>query len=593
MPAPEQQQPEQAVDVHPDWADPELLPPIIDAVRDAELPHLLESVEACIGPQHEAPPQALEQAGDTSLSNAARTLLLTLLQLARRSRTGAPADGTEALRLMFYIRAQLRTRSVAAASEGEAAAAAPAVDMDSVPGAIRAVYQGLLGRTPSDFEVEGTEGRLNEGLAFHQRVNEVADSPERRALEAVLDNHSDGEFVQRLYEAFLDRGATAPEIKRLQDALAAGATTRLNCVQQFSREALESSARPAEAARKEALAFRVWGTDEKVTLDDWHARAQTLRSAPPAAPRRSGQRQSAPARFSIGTSPKLVTAIASLYAGGAYIEQFLDNICSQSIFNDCCELVIIDANSPDSEAETIERYTRAYDNIVYRRMNYRISVYEAWNAGVELASGEYLTNTNLDDLRREDSFELQAATLDALPFVDTVYQDFYFTFDPHLSFDEIAAFGYKTDLPVITPHNMLVFNPPHNAPMWRQSLHRELGGFDTTLWSAGDYEFWLRCLAAGKRFYKLNEPHVAYYQNPEGLSTRSDSTNDEESRRIRKQYARQLMPSNVVCDRAAFRQELGLPPSVPGHAGDDSRYDDVQMALRNLAMRSPATAQSG
>ena len=98
-----------------------------------------------------------------------------------------------------------------------------------------------------------------------------------------------------------------------------------------------------------------------------------------------------------------------------------------------------------------------------------------------MSRGRYLTNTNLDDLRRRDSFELQAATLDRYDFIDVVYQDFFYNFDDSLSFEEIEKFGFKSDLPIITPHNLLKFNSPHNGPMWRKSLHAELGLFDTQL----------------------------------------------------------------------------------------------------------------
>ncbi len=60
--------------------------------------------------------------------------------------------------------------------------------------------------------------------------------------------------------------------------------------------------------------------------------------------------------------------------------------------------------------------------------------------------------------------------------------------------------------------------------MWRRRLHDELGLFDTRYRSAGDYEFWLRCAAAGKVFHRVADPHVVYYQNPQGYSTRADTT---------------------------------------------------------------------
>jgi hypothetical protein len=60
--------------------------------------------------------------------------------------------------------------------------------------------------------------------------------------------------------------------------------------------------------------------------------------------------------------------------------------------------------------------------------------------------------------------------------------------------------------------------------MWRKSLHDELGLFDEDFETAGDYEFWLRCAAAEKKFYKIKDPIVAYYYSPDGLSTRPNGS---------------------------------------------------------------------
>ena len=98
-----------------------------------------------------------------------------------------------------------------------------------------------------------------------------------------------------------------------------------------------------------------------------------------------------------------------------------------------------------------------------------------------MARGRYLTNTNLDDLRRADSFELQATALDRHSSADVIYQDFYYSFDDTFDFEQVARVGIKSELPPITPSNLLAFNSPHNAPMWRKSLHNRVGPFDASL----------------------------------------------------------------------------------------------------------------
>ena len=70
-------------------------------------------------------------------------------------------------------------------------------------------------------------------------------------------------------------------------------------------------------------------------------------------------------------------------------------------------------------------------------------------------------------------------------------------------------------------------------PIWRKSMHNDIGLFDESYKSAGDWEMWLRAVRNGSRFYKLNGIYGMYYMNPNGLST-ADNTRDskiaEESR---------------------------------------------------------------
>ena len=54
-----------------------------------------------------------------------------------------------------------------------------------------------------------------------------------------------------------------------------------------------------------------------------------------------------------------VTIITSVYKGDKFIKGFLEDIVQQTIFNDC-ELIIINANSPEKEDDIIKRYADKY-----------------------------------------------------------------------------------------------------------------------------------------------------------------------------------------------------------------------------------------
>ncbi|WP_394692854.1 glycosyltransferase [Hyphobacterium sp.] len=447
---------------------------------------------------------------------------------------------------------------------------------------IRYVYRLTVLRDATDEELAIWINNFANGVRFQQFLKLMCESDEAKSKQAeqqLAFEMSDGEFVLALYEIVSARGCNGYELEANRGRLASGAISRTKLLAEFFQGELRNAAARADEMVHDGLSCNIMGTGTFISHDEWFARAKNADEL------KAARSQLAPSKPFVltGAANIEITCIASLYKGGDFIERFMENITSQTCFDRYCELVIVDADSDENEAETITRYMKDHPSVRYRRMDSRVGIYEAWNIGVEMARGQYLTNTNLDDVRRRDSIEIQAGTLQALPFVDVVYQDFYYSFDPHLDWEDVAAFGWKSELPIATPHNMMRFNSPHNAPMWRKALHDELGLFDASLQSAGDYEFWLRCFAAGKKFYKVNEPHVVYYQNPNGLSTRSDTRGIVEGKAVTKKYSKSLMSDFFLMPIDDFVAELrsaDIPSSI---VASNDRHVIAQSGLRNLA----------
>lgn len=443
---------------------------------------------------------------------------------------------------------------------------------------IRLLYSSLLFREATEPEVDAWLKQFSAGLSLEEFIWRVKQSPEaqpRNDAGAVLQHLTDELFIAHVFEIFLDMGARTTDIRDWTKALRGG-MSRAEMMRILFTQYLEHLDRSRDVARTDKV--RVAGTDVQLSLEAWDERRKQIQQAGSAPTLPVCPEVRAPRSEGIK-----VSAIASLYRGGNYIEKFLENIGAQTL-GEQFELIIIDANSPENESEAIRRFQATHPNVVYKRMDYRIGIYDAWNVGVEMARGKYITNTNLDDLRHPCSLALQAAALDQLPFVDVVYQDFYYSLDHDLDFDEVAAFGFKSNLPIVMPVNLLHFNSPHNAPMWRKTLHTEMGLFDTSLKSAGDHDFWLRCALAGKTFYKLNFPHVAYYQNPQGVSTRPDSPGRLEGPRLIKKYARQLLSPLVYGGRERFMNHLDdLAGGKSFASNDDTLYEIAAGKLLELA----------
>ncbi len=449
------------------------------------------------------------------------------------------------------------------------------------------VYRHCLGRAPEPHGLQHWTAVLRNGTPLSQVIEAIEVSPEaqqRRLGSGNLDELSDGEFILNIAELLFEgRGAAPADIERWRKYLNENRRKRSELIKDLINAHI---ARQCRDATLQWNPYHCWimGTERYVTPQIWQDKATQLDLTPP----RTQPAKPVTARREFKHSGDyVVSAIASLYKGRRFLENFLEMITSQTTF-DRSELIVIDANSPEGEAEIVADYQKTYPNIVYKRIDYRIGVYDAWNIGVQLARGRYLTNTNVDDLRRRDSFELQAGALDRHRSADVVYQDVFYSLDGSLRFDEIARFDFKSELPIVTPNNLLVFNSPHNAPMWRKSLHQEVGLFDTSFKSAGDWEFWLRCLWKGKSFFKINTPHVAYFQNPEGLSTRPDTRGIEEGREVLHRYSRKLISARLLMSRQKFADLLEI---TPDWNADMCYYDVVQGQLRVLGERHKTSLQ--
>ncbi|MBU67205.1 MAG: hypothetical protein CL858_17380 [Cupriavidus sp.] len=388
--------------------------------------------------------------------------------------------------------------------------------------------------------------------------------------------------VQLAYEIILGRGAIPSEIQHYSHMIEAKQATLRDIVESlFVYKSKMILSPPAEAEKfNDPSRAYLYGRNEFIDLAGWKKR-----KAAAGALISCSQQQTMVGRFPyIKCSNKpLVSIITSLYKGGNFIENFMKNITGQSIFDEC-ELIIIDADSPEQEHQVIGRYQERFKNIVYKRLNYRIGIYDAWNLGVQHASGRYCTNANLDDCRAFDSLEVQASTLNALSFVDIVYQDIYYSFDPDLPFEDIQALGFKTDLPIVSRYNLLEFNMPHNGPMWRRTLHDDIGMFNNDYKSAADFEFWMRCAIAEKCFYKINRSTVAYYVNPKGLSTNADTRGITEANDTTRRLNRRLISPFLTIKKTDLKEKL---EEISGSAiPTTDRYAMVQQALRAVSINS-------
>lgn len=230
-----------------------------------------------------------------------------------------------------------------------------------------------------------------------------------------------------------------------------------------------------------------------------------------------------------------VSIITSLYKGAEFIAGFLSDITRQTIFEQC-ELIIINANSPEDEEPIINAYREKFPNIVYKKLDSDPGLYAVWNMAIDMARADIITNANVDDRRNPESLEMQVKALEENPDIDLVYSDFYVTFVPNETY-ECNTHQYAIVPDEFSPHIMYkcITGP---QPMWRKSVHKKYGYFDESFASAGDFEMWNRAVSLGCVFKKVPGISGLYYLNPKGLSTDNSkrALQEAELQRINEKY---------------------------------------------------------
>lgn len=184
----------------------------------------------------------------------------------------------------------------------------------------------------------------------------------------------------------------------------------------------------------------------------------------------------------------VISVIISTYNSEKFIAGRLDNLIDQSIFSDI-EIIIVNSGSQQNEEEVIRKYLQEFANIKYIKTEIRETIYKAWNRGVKLATGEFITNGNTDDRLTNEALETLSDYLKNHPEVALVYANQYIV----NSADEYQNIKNITGRYIRPEYSRLQLCYQYFAgsqSMWKSSLHfNENIWFDENYEVAGDYDF--------------------------------------------------------------------------------------------------------
>jgi len=210
----------------------------------------------------------------------------------------------------------------------------------------------------------------------------------------------------------------------------------------------------------------------------------------------------------------LVSAIVSTYNAEDLIRGCLEDLENQTIA-DKLEIIVVNSGSQQNEEAVVKEFQSKYDNIVYIKTEQREGIYTAWNRAVKASRGRFLTNANTDDRHRKDALEILSGELLNNPDVALVYADQIYTDTPNCTFEKHRVVRTEP-YPDYSRERLLQGCCVGSQPMWRKSLHDELGYFDETLDCASDWDFWIR-VSEKYTLKRVPEFLGVYYYNRQGI----------------------------------------------------------------------------
>lgn len=283
------------------------------------------------------------------------------------------------------------------------------------------------------------------------------------------------------------------------------------------------------------------------------------------------------------TPAPLVSVVVPCFNYGHLLRESLDSVRGQSLRD--WECIVVDDGSTDDTSAVAGSYVAQDARFVcLRQENGGLSA--ARNAGLRKARGELIQLLDADDLLEGDKLKEHARLLAQHPEYDLVYGSMrYFTGQGSARRQSLGQHGASRQWMTLWPDSsqgMLLAlvqgnQFPVSAALFRKSLVSEVGYFDEALASHEDWEFWLRCALAGKRFCGSDAPGTRTLIREHGQSlTRRAITMAETRLEVRRRIERLAAAETL---RAANREcasydecELGGAHLAAGHWREGTRW---------------------
>ncbi len=198
------------------------------------------------------------------------------------------------------------------------------------------------------------------------------------------------------------------------------------------------------------------------------------------------------------SEPK-VSVIIPIFNTLSYIEDCLNSVINQTYKN--IEIICVDDCSPYKECDIVKKYIEKDSRIKYIRNSKNLGIAATRNAGIELASGEYILPLDSDDVIAKDYCKKAIQVFKENKDISVVYSNAQMFKENKFWNWPLQDFNAKT-MPFVNHVFCSAFFKKKDWEKYKGYSEEMKHGFE-------DWDFWLSFVEDGKKFYKI--PQVLFY----------------------------------------------------------------------------------
>lgn len=284
----------------------------------------------------------------------------------------------------------------------------------------------------------------------------------------------------------------------------------------------------------------------------------------------------------------LVSVVVPTYNYARYIQETLESLRGQTFAD--WECIVVDDGSTDDTATIVSHCAKANARISYVWQE-NAKQAAARNNGIRQARGKYIQFLDADDLLESEKLECQVNFLESHPAVDIVYSDVRY-FDSERPVEKrrandkdepwmpaISGAGNEILLALVRNNIM-----PVNSPLLRRTTIEEVGFFDEKLPPVEDWEYFIRCAGAGKRFH---------YEDTEGVRAlvraHAESSSSDRRRMFRAEILMRETIREVLNDESVSRLNEARLAEITGLLGVEEHKSGARGRALAQFLRAAAT----